>query len=57
MNEKGNRYVIHALKDRRATVAGEIVQFKRAIRDRESWTRPLRPAAFRIGSRVASASP
>lgn len=25
-NEKGNRYAIHALKDRRATMAGEIVQ-------------------------------
>jgi hypothetical protein len=26
MNEKGNRYAIHALKHRRATMAGEIVQ-------------------------------
>ena len=31
----GNRYAIHALKDRRATMAGEIVQFKQGIRDRE----------------------
>jgi hypothetical protein len=34
-NEKGNRYAIHALKDRRATMAGEIVQFKQGIADRE----------------------
>jgi hypothetical protein len=32
MNEKGNRYAIHALKDRRATLAGEIVRFKQGIR-------------------------
>jgi hypothetical protein len=30
-NEKGNRYAIHALKDRRATMAGEIVQMKEGI--------------------------
>jgi hypothetical protein len=35
MNEKGNRYAIHALKDRRATMAGEIVQMKEGIRYRE----------------------
>ena len=35
MNEKGNRYAIHALKDRRATLASEIVQFKQGISDRE----------------------
>jgi hypothetical protein len=35
MNEKGNRYAISALKDRRATMAGEIVQMKEGIRDRE----------------------
>jgi hypothetical protein len=35
MNEKGNRYAIAALKDRRATMAGEIVQMKEGIRDRE----------------------
>jgi hypothetical protein len=35
MNDKGNRYAICALKDRRATMAGEIVQFKQGIRDRE----------------------
>jgi hypothetical protein len=35
MNEKGNRYAIAALKDRRATMAGEIVQFKQGIADRE----------------------
>lgn len=35
MNEKGNRYAIHALKDRRATLAGEIVQMKEGVRYRE----------------------
>jgi hypothetical protein len=35
MNEKGNRYAIHALKDRRATMAGEIVQMKEGISYRE----------------------
>jgi hypothetical protein len=35
MNEKGTRYAIHALKDRRATMAGEFVQFKQGIADRE----------------------
>jgi hypothetical protein len=34
-NEKGNRYAIAALKDRRATMAGEIVQFKQGMADRE----------------------
>jgi hypothetical protein len=34
-NEKGNRYAIHTLKDRRATMAGEIVQMKEGIRYRE----------------------
>lgn len=34
MNEKGNQYAIAALKDRRATLAGEIVRFKQGIRDR-----------------------
>jgi hypothetical protein len=34
-NEKGNRYAIHALKDRRATMAGEIVQMKEGISYRE----------------------
>jgi hypothetical protein len=33
-NDKGNRYAIHALKDRRATLAGEINQFKEGIRYR-----------------------
>jgi hypothetical protein len=33
--ENSNRYAIHALKDRRATLAGEIVRFKQGIRDRE----------------------
>src|SRR6185437_9080776 len=32
---KGNQYAIAALKDRRATMAGEIVRFKQGIRDRE----------------------
>jgi hypothetical protein len=31
----GNRYAIHALKDRRATMAGEIVQMKEGIAYRE----------------------
>ena len=35
MNDKGNRYAITALRDRRATMAGEIVRFKQGIRDRE----------------------
>jgi hypothetical protein len=28
VNEKGNKYAIAALKDRRATLAGEIQRFK-----------------------------
>jgi hypothetical protein len=32
---KTNRYAVHALKDRRATLAGEILRFKQGIRDRE----------------------
>jgi hypothetical protein len=36
MNEKGNRYAIAALKDRRATLAGEITKFKQGIYDREN---------------------
>jgi hypothetical protein len=49
-NEKGNRYAIDALKDRRATTAGEIVQMKEGISYRKeqpshldavaNWTRP-----------------
>ena len=35
MNEKGNKYAIAALKDRRATMAGEIVQMKEGIAYRE----------------------
>jgi hypothetical protein len=31
--ENSNRYAIHALKDRRATMAGEIQQFKQGIRE------------------------
>lgn len=34
MTPKGNQYAIAALKDRRATMAGEIVRFKQGIRDR-----------------------
>jgi hypothetical protein len=34
-NEKGNRYAIASLKDRRATMAGEIVQMKEGIAYRE----------------------
>jgi hypothetical protein len=33
-DDKGNRYAIHALKDRRATLAGEVIQFKEGIRYR-----------------------
>jgi hypothetical protein len=33
--DKTNRYAIAALKDRRATLAGEIVRFKEGIRSRE----------------------
>ena len=32
---KTNQYAISALKDRRATLAGEIEQFKQGIKDRE----------------------
>jgi hypothetical protein len=35
MNEKGNRYAIAALKDRRATMAGEILQMNEGIRYRD----------------------
>jgi hypothetical protein len=35
MTPKGNQYAIAALKDRRATMAGEIISLKRAIRHRE----------------------
>ncbi|KIZ47023.1 hypothetical protein OO17_05700 [Rhodopseudomonas palustris] len=35
MTENGNRYAIHALKDRRATLAGEVEKFKQGIPDRE----------------------
>jgi hypothetical protein len=35
MNEKSNRYAIHASKDRRATMAGKSFQFKQGIADRE----------------------
>lgn len=35
MNDKGNRYAIAALRDRRATLAGEIIRYKQGIRDRE----------------------
>lgn len=34
MPDKGNQYAIAALKDRRATLAGEVQQFKEAIRHR-----------------------
>jgi hypothetical protein len=47
MNEKGNKYVIAALKERRATMAGEIVQMKQGIRDREEQLSHL-DASLRI---------
>ena len=34
MNEKGNRYALAALKDKRATLASEIVQLERQLRHR-----------------------
>lgn len=34
-HQKSNQYAVAALKDRRATLAGEIVRFKQGIRDRE----------------------
>lgn len=46
-SEKGNRYAVHALKDRRATLAGEIVRFKQGIRDREQQLQHL-DATLRI---------
>lgn len=35
LSVKTNQYAVAALKDRRATLAGEIVRFKQGIRDRE----------------------
>jgi hypothetical protein len=35
VSDKGNKYAIAALKDRRATMAGEIIRFKQGTRDRE----------------------
>lgn len=35
MNELGNRYALAALKDKRATIASEIVQLERQIRHRK----------------------
>jgi hypothetical protein len=32
MNELSNKYALAALKDRRATMAGEIVQLKRKLK-------------------------
>lgn len=34
MNEKGNRYALAALRDKRATLASEIVQLERQLRHR-----------------------
>jgi hypothetical protein len=59
MNEKGNRYAIHALKDRRATMAEQIVQFKQGTADREKQLAEL-DAALRIldpSSRADTISP
>jgi hypothetical protein len=36
MNEKGNRYAISALTNKRATLAGEIIQLERQIRSRKA---------------------
>lgn len=35
MNEKGNRYAIAALKDKRASLASEIIMLKRQLRHRK----------------------
>jgi hypothetical protein len=35
LSDKTNKYAIAALKDRRATIAGEIVRFNQGIRDRK----------------------
>lgn len=35
MNDKGNRYALSALKDKRATLAGEVIQLRRQIRARQ----------------------
>ncbi len=35
MNDKGNRYALAALKDKRANLAGEIVRLERQIRHRK----------------------
>ncbi|WP_041802229.1 hypothetical protein [Rhodopseudomonas palustris] len=35
MTENANRYAIHALEDRRATLAGEVLKMKEGIRYRE----------------------
>lgn len=36
MNQNGNRYALHALKDKRATLAGEIAQLKNRLAWAES---------------------
>jgi hypothetical protein len=36
MNEKGNKYAISALKNKHATLAGEIIQLERQIRSRKA---------------------
>ena len=36
MNEKGNRYALAALRDKRATVASEIIQLERQLRHRRN---------------------
>src|SRR6476660_2987015 len=36
MNEKGNRYALSALKNKRATLAAEIVQLERQVRSRKA---------------------
>lgn len=35
MNDKGNRYALAALKDKRASLASEIIQLERQIRHRK----------------------
>lgn len=37
MNDKGNRYALAALKDKRATLSGEIVQLERQLRHRREY--------------------
>jgi hypothetical protein len=61
VSDKGSKYAIAAQKDRRATLAGEIVKFKQGIRDREeqlahldATLRILDPATGRDGKPLST---